>query len=372
MRPVLRATVNGLVAGVNRLDKSFSPWDTVNKFRAYKFTIKDSIYILHILSAFFWLALMQVPPFPYKLAIPILYAIALLIPFTSQFFIPATPVFSWVLMFYSNQFLPADHRPAVHVVLLPTLESVLYGANISDILTHLHTQSSISSLGSHTALSTTHSPSSSLLSSGSSAHPLSPYSQKPLAIKTAALTTCSVEMATNALLLARPSYLVHSPVCMPHGPLSKHYSSPPCGPSMRNGLGHYAAVLYWSTMYLSHHYLIDVVGGACLATACFYFFVPEELRNGSVNVAGDKYERYDLESRRGGVGADEFASDWTLSDEEETPIAYRSPNPAKGKGRGHRHTASIASLIRPDERAGEEGWSPVAGVGFVFPPESRR
>lgn len=132
-------------------------------------------------------------------------------------------------------------------------------------------------------------------------------------------------------------------------------------------------------MYLSHHYLIDVVGGACLATACFYFFVPEELRNGSANGAGDKYERYDLESRRDGgfgVGMEEFASDWTVSDEEETPIAYRSPNPAnvqgKGKGRGHRHTASIASLIRADERAGEEGWSPIAGAGFVFPPESRR
>ncbi|KAG1869219.1 hypothetical protein C8R48DRAFT_112286 [Suillus tomentosus] len=39
-------------------------------------------------------------------------------------------------MFYSNQFLPADHRPADHVVLLPTIESVLYGANTSDILTH--------------------------------------------------------------------------------------------------------------------------------------------------------------------------------------------------------------------------------------------
>jgi hypothetical protein len=132
-------------------------------------------------------------------------------------------------------------------------------------------------------------------------------------------------------------------------------------------------------MYLSHHYLIDVVGGACLATACFYFFVPEELRNGNGNAAADKYERYDLEGRRGGfgVGIEEFASDSTLSDEEETPIAYRSPNPAnaQGKGtggRGHRHTASIASLIRADERAGEDGWSPITGGGFVFPPENRR
>jgi len=72
-----------------------------------------------------------------------------------------------------------NHALARHrTVVLPTLESVLISSLPS------HTQSSISSLGSHTALSTTHSPLSSLLSSGSSAHPLSPYLQKPLAIKT--------------------------------------------------------------------------------------------------------------------------------------------------------------------------------------------
>lgn len=32
----------------------------------------------------------------------------------------------------------------------------------------------------------------------------------------------------------------------------------------------YTFWLYWCTMYLMHHYLIDVVAGACLATTCFY------------------------------------------------------------------------------------------------------
>ena len=37
---------------------------------------------------------------------------------------------------------------------------------------------------------------------------------------------------------------------------------------------------------------------------------------------------------------EELASYLTLSDEEETPIAYCSPNPTntQGRGRGHRHT----------------------------------
>lgn len=41
----------------------------------------------------------------------------------------------------------------------------------------------------------------------------------------------------------------------------------------------YVGWLYWATMYLSHHYLVDAVAGACLATACFYVLLPEHLRD---------------------------------------------------------------------------------------------
>ena len=74
----------------------------------------------------------------------------------------------------------------------------------------------------------------------------------------------------------------------------------------------------------------------------------------------------------------------TSSEEEEVDITYRSPVPGnttfpdsvhggppppasatkkgfhKASTRGHRHTASIASLIRGEERGPEDGWSPVA------------
>jgi hypothetical protein len=70
-----------------------------------------------------------------KLAIPTLWTTAVLLPITSQFFWPATPVLSWVILFFSARYIPADSRPAIHVALLPALESVLYGANISDLQT---------------------------------------------------------------------------------------------------------------------------------------------------------------------------------------------------------------------------------------------
>lgn len=36
----------------------------------------------------------------------------------------------------------------------------------------------------------------------------------------------------------------------------------------------YTGILWWATMYLSHHYLIDLTGGACLSVMVFYVTMP--------------------------------------------------------------------------------------------------
>jgi len=170
----------------------------------------------------------------------------------------------------------------------------------------------------------------------------------------------------------------------------------------------YAAVLYWATMYLTHHYLIDVVGGSCLAIAFFYIFLPDDLKgplatasptgalaNGAAHGGGksngrSKYEIYGIEEPHlDGDGLSYELSSDAASDEEDPGIAYRSPGPhpvgagkdspvaavatpligpvAKQVRRSHKHTASIASLIRADDRV-EDGWSPIGNGSFVFPP----
>lgn len=123
---------------------------------------------------------------------------------------------------------------------------------------------------------------------------------------------------------------------------------------------------------------------------------PGGLVNHRMGSQRSKYEIYDLEDPRGRsvMNAADFELSEPSSDEGEADITYRSPIPgttptsatisipknvagqrphdgAEGNGVGqarksHRHTASIASLIRGDERSAEDGWSPVAG-GFTFP-----
>lgn len=41
----------------------------------------------------------------------------------------------------------------------------------------------------------------------------------------------------------------------------------------------YVGVLWWSTMYLSHHYLIDLAGGACLSVMVFYVTMPPAFKD---------------------------------------------------------------------------------------------
>lgn len=123
-----------LTAAVQRLDLSTDPRRTLARLSKHQWTLSNTIPLL-TMGACAAYSLYNLRPFFLKLAIPLVYALALLIPLTSQFVLPATPIFAWLITFFTARFIPASHRPRIHVNLLPALESVLYGANISDLQT---------------------------------------------------------------------------------------------------------------------------------------------------------------------------------------------------------------------------------------------
>lgn len=124
-----------LVAAVNRLEFNLSPALSVKRLRVHHFTWRNEGYFIPL----FFLACFNLTFTPWPVILKLLlcaaYALVLLIPLTSQFFIPATPIFSWLLLLFTCRFIPVYLRPHIWVSVLPTLESVLYGASISDILT---------------------------------------------------------------------------------------------------------------------------------------------------------------------------------------------------------------------------------------------
>ena len=130
----LQPVVDILRPSVSRLELSLSPSLTIQRLKRYRFTWRhDGHYIF-----LFLLACINFTYIPSKLLcllITIAYSTAVLVPLSSQFVLPATPIFSWLLLFFSAGHIPISIRPHIWVTVLPTLESVLYGANISDLLT---------------------------------------------------------------------------------------------------------------------------------------------------------------------------------------------------------------------------------------------
>jgi len=133
---LLTPFILALIASLQRLDLSRDPRKTLDRLSKLQWTIANTAPLLYLLSCVaFNLFIMPSKLLLFKLGIPTIWSLALLIPLTSQFVWPASPILVWVMTFFSARFIPSLHRPNIHVALLPALESVLYGANISDIQT---------------------------------------------------------------------------------------------------------------------------------------------------------------------------------------------------------------------------------------------
>lgn len=284
-----------------------------------------------LVMALISLYVMGVPGFPLKLFLPALYILTVLVPITSQFFLPAAPIFLWLLIFYSSQFVPASSRPHIWVSVLPTLETVWYGASISDILTRV----------GHPALDilawlpygVVHFAGPFFVAAfifvfappGATKFFASAFgfmnvtgvliqfwfpSAPPWYELREGLTPANYDMKGSPAGLARIDQIFHG-----HGYTVGFTNAPvPFGafPSLHSGDATmcalfcsyffplaldlplpgrrrlrfdarilywiYAFWLYWCTMYLMHHFLVDLVGGACLATGFFYYFLPDDIR----------------------------------------------------------------------------------------------
>jgi len=132
----LHYLLSRILAAASRLNFSTSVQENLDRFRNWSPSRGERFkYGFLLFIAVFSMYVMETPRFPYKLIIPALYTATLLFPVTSQFFLPAAPIFAWLILFYSCKFIPAALRPHIWVSVLPTLETIWYGANISDILT---------------------------------------------------------------------------------------------------------------------------------------------------------------------------------------------------------------------------------------------
>ncbi|CAO1618978.1 unnamed protein product [Jaminaea pallidilutea] len=335
------ALVTAALSAIARLEMSTSIGLSIERFKYWlpRTSRTDRFkFAFMILMATFSMIIMRSPSFPLKLGIPALYILAILVPLTSQFFLPASPIFLWLLFYYSSGFLSPSTRPHIWVSVLSTLETIWYGANISDILTRaghpfLDVMAWIPYGIVHfagpffvAAFLFVFGPPGAVKFFGSAfgflnlvgvivqvCFPTAP----PWYELREGLTPANYSMKGSPAGLARIDALLGG-----HGYTVTFTNAPvPFGafPSLHAGsatmealfcsyffpiqlqlggvfervLGRgkklyidvrifywtYAFWLYWCTMYLMHHYLVDLVGGGCLATLCFYLFLDDEQRH---------------------------------------------------------------------------------------------
>ncbi|GAA6018921.1 hypothetical protein JCM10207_009199 [Rhodosporidiobolus poonsookiae] len=319
-----------LLGAISRLEISFDVQLSIRRVKHYGFSWRrDWEYAFNIALALFSLTVMA-HPFLFKVFLVAVYTAALLIPFTSQFFLPASPIFSWLLFYYSSQFIPKDYRPHIWVSVLPTLESVLYGANISDLLTR--TTNPVLDILAWLPYGLGHfilpfviaaivwifSPPGAVKFWAAAfgymnlagviiqvAFPCAP----PWYELREGLVPANYGMRGSAGGLARIDKIfggngyekTFSGAPVPFGAFPSLHAG--CSTMEALFMSHffpkgrvfywiYVFWLYWSTMYLTHHYLIDLVAGGSLTCIFFYYYLskmPDELRHPTTHGAPAPY-----------------------------------------------------------------------------------
>ncbi|RDL33892.1 uncharacterized protein BP5553_08260 [Venustampulla echinocandica] len=255
------------------------------------------------------LAIARVAPGPMmKTGAASLLMLALLMPITRQFFLPVLPVLTWLVFFFNARFIPAEYRPHIWVKVLPALENIFYGANLSNILAaHQYVTLDILAWLPYgilhyggpvvwAILMFLFGPPGTLPVYARSFGYLS-----ITGVMIQLLFPCSAPWYENLYGLAAANYSIegsaaglsridklfgidlytsnfkasplvfgafpslHSGMTVLEALFMSH-----CFPKLRPLLIGYTMWMWWATMYLSHHYAVDLVGGAFIAAITFY------------------------------------------------------------------------------------------------------
>lgn len=107
---------------------------SIDKLRNHKWSLMEALHygFLALIILFVYVIF----PASFLMKTPILAAFVLcfLVPLTSQFFLYALPIFTWLALFFSASKIPVGWKPVISVKFLPAMETILYGDNLLNVL----------------------------------------------------------------------------------------------------------------------------------------------------------------------------------------------------------------------------------------------
>ncbi|KAF2819737.1 PAP2-domain-containing protein [Ophiobolus disseminans] len=296
-------------SSISSLETSLSFSDTLKSLRTHSWSIYDAQYLFLAIVAIFSLSVSEAPgPFA-KTFVAGLLMTGLCLPITRQFLLPLLPTLTWLFLFSSCKYISGDYRPAIWVRVLPALENILYGANLSNILSeHKHTVLDILAwlpYGIVHYVSPVIVCGCMFIWGPPGTLPVFARAFGYMNITAVLIQTvfpCSPPWYENTYGLAPANYSIAGDAAGLKAIdklfgvdlyTSGFHASPVvfgAFPSLHSGwatletlfMGHlfpklfpvyvfYTMWLWWSTMYFSHHYAVDLVAGSLLAGVCFFF-----------------------------------------------------------------------------------------------------
>lgn len=116
------------------LETRINPKVTFAKLQRYQPTVKDIFHYSFLGSVFLFVFVTNPAPWLYKILFYVFLGVLFVVPITSQFFFNALPILTWLALYFTSSYFSASHRPKITVKVLPAVETILYGDNLSDIL----------------------------------------------------------------------------------------------------------------------------------------------------------------------------------------------------------------------------------------------
>lgn len=294
--------------GITSLKTSFSIMSSLRSLQRHQWSLLDLQYVILAGLTIFSLYIIEARAPVIKSLTACGYLLFLLMPATRQFFLPSWPIWTYLLYFFSSRFIPNEVRPHIWVKVLPALENVLYGANLSNILSaHTHPildlfawiPYGIGHFGNPAICSV-------IIFVFAAPGTLPVFARSfgwlsILGVTLALVIPCTPPWYENMYGLAPAHYgMPGSPAGLaridalfgvdmyttsfttapvPFGAFPSLHAADAtlealfmsyCFPRFRPFFIFYVGWLWWATMYLSHHYAVDLVGGSLISAIIFF------------------------------------------------------------------------------------------------------
>lgn len=122
------------------MQRSWNPFPELSKWPDYcnpqssDFRLKSFIHYLTMALVFIFSLTIMPVAIVLKLAILLALVFITTSPILAQFFRPSLPVLAWVILFFNSKNIPLAMRPPITVTALPRLEDFFFADNLSELL----------------------------------------------------------------------------------------------------------------------------------------------------------------------------------------------------------------------------------------------